>query len=122
MGPVGLNGLNREPNVVPMIDILLVLLISAMLGLLPQWKAEVVLPQPASEPGPRVETANIVLSIGPGPTYAINRQPIPRDRLVPELAKVYEGRPEKILFIEPHMPGPFDVTFRTSRYMNSSPS
>lgn len=95
-----LGGLNREPNVVPMIDILLVLLISAILGMLPGWKVEVLLPQPVDQPGPKVTAAEIVLSIAPGPTYTVNGQAVPRGELVPFLTKVYDGRPEKVLFID----------------------
>ena len=95
-----LGGLNREPNVVPMIDILLVLLISAILGMLPGWKVDVLLPQPADQSGPAVTTAQIVLSIAPGPTYRVNGQAVPREELVAFLTKVYEGRPEKVLFID----------------------
>jgi biopolymer transport protein ExbD len=95
-----LGGLNREPNVVPMIDILLVLLISAILGMLPGWKIEVQLPQPVDQPGPATTTAQIVLSIAPGPTYSVNGQAVPRDELVAFLTKVYEGRPEKVLFVD----------------------
>ena|SRR5688572_11474149 len=95
-----LGGLNREPNVVPMIDILLVLLISAILGLLPGWKVEVQLPQPVDQPGPATRVTQIVLSIAPGPTYSVNGQAVPRDQLVAFLTEVYEGRPEKVLFID----------------------
>jgi len=97
-----LGGLNREPNVVPMIDILLVLLITAILGLLPKWKTDIVLPVPAPAPTTDVpvKVTQLVLSIAPGPVYSLNGQAIPRERLIPELAKVYEGRPDKTLFID----------------------
>ena len=96
-------GLNREPNVLPLIDILLVLIIAAMLPrLYPNWRVDVQVPPPAETPltGPVVAPRELVLTIGPGPVYAVNGQPIARDSLVPELAKVFAGRPEKILFID----------------------
>ncbi|MFN0099000.1 MAG: ExbD/TolR family protein [Gemmatimonadaceae bacterium] len=100
MGTVTRDGLDREPNVIPMIDILLVLLIAAMLELLPMWKTEVVLPVPAesSEAGP-VDAA-IVLQVTSGPRYTVNGREIAAPRLIPELTKIYEGRPTKVLFIE----------------------
>jgi biopolymer transport protein ExbD len=100
MGPMQGGGLNREPNVVPMIDILLVLLISAILGLLPGWKTELMLPVPAESDTPIDQGPQLVLSVAPGPIYALNGQPIARDRLVAELTKVYEGRPDKTLYID----------------------
>ena len=100
MGPVTRDGLNREPNVIPMIDILLVLLIAAMLDLLPMWKTEVVLPvpTPAAEAGD--SDASIVLQVTPGPRYAVNGRVIEAGQLIPELTKIYAGRPTKVLFIE----------------------
>lgn len=100
MGPMGGGGLAREPNVVPMIDILLVLLIAGILWSLPQWKTEVQLPVPASDPGPHVAAPSIVLSVRPGPEYAINNRPIARRALVAELTRIYADRPEKVLFID----------------------
>ncbi len=97
------SGLNREPNVLPLIDILLVLIIAAMLPrLYPTWRVDVQVPVPAATltPGPSVAPRELVLSIAPGPAYTLNGQPIARDSLVPELAKVFSGRPEKILFID----------------------
>jgi len=96
------NGLTREPNVLPLIDILLVLIIAAMLPwLIPQWRVDTQLPVPAeSESGTPGESKELVLSITRGPTYTLNGQPIVRDSLVSSLAKVFEGRPDKILFID----------------------
>lgn len=96
------NGLTREPNVLPLIDILLVLIIAAMLPwLIPQWRVDAQLPVPAeSESGTPGESKDLVLSIARGPSYSLNGQPIARDSLVSALAKVFEGRPDKVLFID----------------------
>ena len=46
-------GLNRELNVLPLIDILLVLIIAAMLPrLYPDWRVDVQVPLPADIPTP----------------------------------------------------------------------
>jgi biopolymer transport protein ExbD len=100
MGPVTRDGLNREPNVVPMIDILLVLLIAAILGLLPKWKTEIVLPVPTPASEVSNNDESIVLQVAPGPHYAVNGRVIEAGQLIPELTKIYEGRPTKVLFIE----------------------
>ena len=92
-------GLNHEPNMIPMIDILLVLIISAMIPFMfPQQKLVMQLPQPAS--GPSTEGAAIVLKITPGPTYSVNGREIAPARLVAELAAIYQDRNTKILFID----------------------
>jgi biopolymer transport protein ExbD len=111
MGPMHGGGLNREPNVVPMIDILLVLLIAAILGLLPKWKVEVQLPVPVAEPSAPADAPRIVLSVAPGPTYSVNSQPIPRDELIPRLAAIYDGRPDKVLFIDAARSVPYRDVF-----------
>lgn len=98
MQAFGTRGLTHEPNMIPMIDILLVLIISAMIPFMfPQQKVLMQLPQPAagSEGGPP-----IVLSIAPGPTYAVNGRTIPAAHLVAELAAIYRDRPRKVLFID----------------------
>lgn len=96
------NGLTSQPNVLPLIDILLVLIIAAMLPwLIPSWRVDVQVPVPATPtPGPRPAAKDLVLTIAPGPAYRLNGQAIARDSLVPELTKVFAGRPEKILFID----------------------
>jgi len=97
------NGLTREPNVLPLIDILLVLIIAAMLPwLYPTWRVDVQVPVPADAPtpGPRATPTELVLTITPGPEYRVNGQTIARDSLVPELARIFAPRPDKILFID----------------------
>lgn len=111
MGPMHGGGLDREPNVVPMIDILLVLLIAAILGLLPTWRVDVQLPVPSAEPSTESSAPPIVLSIAPGPTYSVNAQPIPRDELIPRLAAIYDDRPDKVLFIDAARAVPYRDVF-----------
>ena len=62
--------LTREPNVVPMIDVLLVLLIIFMIASASQRRAlDLQLPQQSSggASGP-----SLVLTVHPGPPYALN--------------------------------------------------
>jgi len=91
--------LNREPNVVPMIDILLVLIISAMIPFLfPPWKAVVQLPVESS--GPSAPGTPIVLQIAKGPRYTVNGRAISSERLEAELAAIYRERNDKVLFVD----------------------
>ena len=95
-------GLTNEPNVVPMIDILLVLLIIFMLLQPLSRKAmDVQLPDPTPSQAPPSQAPNqIVLEVGPNDYYAINKQVVQADQLLQELKGVYEGRPDKVLFIK----------------------
>ncbi len=95
-------GYNSEPNMVPMIDILLVLLIIFMMIIPMGRKAfDVQLPDPTAEkPPPNQKVNQIVLEVNPGEQYLINKAPIAKADLFNELKKIYDPRPEKILFIK----------------------
>jgi biopolymer transport protein TolR len=98
----GSEGLKNEPNVVPMIDVLLVLLIIFMM-IIPLSRVAIDLqlpdPKPADEPPPP-DTKQIVLEVLPGGVYAVNKEAIPKDRLGARLKEIYDPRPEKIMFIK----------------------
>ena len=88
--------LTAEPNVTPMIDVLLVVLIVFMVAMVRvHHTMDVQLPQvctglcEASDP--------IVLEVLPGPTYRINRSPVAPGELLARLRRIYEPRPEKII-------------------------
>jgi biopolymer transport protein TolR len=98
----GKKGLENDINVTPMIDVLLVLLIIFMAALPSMRKAiDVQLP----DPNPSVQPANqkndqIVLEVNPNGQYLINSQAHTREDLPLALKSVYEGRPDKVLFIK----------------------
>lgn len=94
--------LQNEPNVTPMIDVLLVLLIIFMM-VIPLSRRAIDLqlpdPNPAQVSSPQLSN-QIVLEVMPGEQYAINKRAVTRANLYNELKTVYEGRPDKILFIK----------------------
>ena len=94
--------LTNEPNVTPMIDVLLVLLIIFMM-VIPLSRRAIDLqlpdPNPAQVSTPQ-QSNQIVLEVMPGEQYAINKRAVSRASLFEELKTVYEGRPDKILFIK----------------------
>ena len=98
----GGGGLTSEPNVVPMIDIMLVLLIIFMI-MQPLVRKAIDLQIPT--PNPTVMPANsksdqIVLEVFPEGKLAINKQDVSKEQLAEKLKEIYDPRPEKVLFIK----------------------
>jgi biopolymer transport protein TolR len=107
-------GLTNEPNMTPMIDVLLVLLIIFML-IVPQNRKAIDIqlpdPQPATAPANAVSN-QIVLEVLPGGSYAVNKAPVPKEGLKQRLKEIYEPRPEKIIFVKGDPSVPYqDVIF-----------
>ena len=99
---MGGGGVRAEPNVTPMIDVMLVLLIIFMMAV-PMMRKAIDLQLP--DPTPQQVTANqpvnqIVLQVLPGGKYKINTEDVTKDRLGARLKEIYDPRPEKIIFIK----------------------
>lgn len=90
--------LEAEPKVTPMIDVLLVLLITFMLSVALRKAIPVQLPDPAPVVDGAIDDP-IVLSVAPGPRYAINGQPVEAARLQARLAELFAPRPHKLIFV-----------------------
>jgi biopolymer transport protein ExbD len=98
----GGSNLNNEPNVVPMIDIMLVLLIIFMI-MQPMMRKAIDMQLP--DPQPTTVTANtasdqIVLEVLPEGNFAVNKEPLTKDNLGKRLVEIYENRPDKIMFVK----------------------
>lgn len=97
----GANRLTNDINVTPMIDVLLVLLIIFMLVVPMSRKAlDLQLPDPTPQEQTGPPPPQIVLEVQPGNKYFVNKEPIPKDRLLARLTEIYNGRPEKIIFVK----------------------
>jgi len=97
----GNNRLTNDINVTPMIDVLLVLLIIFMLVVPMSRKAiDLQLPDPTPAPEQGPPPPQIVLEVQPGNKYFVNKEPIPKERLLARLTEIYNGRPEKIIFVK----------------------
>lgn len=100
----GAAGIKAEPNVVPMIDIMLVLLIIFML-VVPAISAgfQAVPPQGVNlKPHPE-EERDQVLGIDADGQYYLNKAAIPNAELGQRLRTIYENRTEdKLLYVKAH--------------------
>ena len=93
------------PNVTPMIDVLLVLLIVFMVLVIRVHRTlDVQLPASAGEGG----SSGIVLEVLPGSTFRINSEFVPGASLEPRLTAIYRDRPDKVI----HVAGTPGVKYR----------
>lgn len=97
-------GYTNEPNVIPMIDILLVLLIIFMMQVAQQRKAmDVQLPREQQVQQDQTEAARtnqIVMELGADGSYSINADTLPKEALDAKLHEIYDRRPAKVMFLK----------------------
>jgi len=96
------SGAMRDPNVTPIIDVMLVLLIIFMVVTpLTQAGHDVELPESAenvaqdSQPDPN----QLVLDIDAAGQVTINKQPVTRDELPLRIRDIFETRADKTIFL-----------------------
>jgi biopolymer transport protein ExbD len=94
---------SAEPNVVPMIDILLVLLIIFMMQI-PLSRQAMDVQVPAEEKVKKqqqnAQSNQIVLELRDDGSYAVNTQAVPKGGLDAKFHEIYDERPAKLLFIK----------------------
>ncbi len=104
-------GAMSEPNVVPLIDILLVLLIIFMVitPLVPKGLDALVPqpPPPGAKSDPELLAKTVVVQVTKDGRVKINQEDTNWDRLGPRLEEIFKTRAEKVAFVK----GDDDVEF-----------
>jgi biopolymer transport protein TolR len=102
---VGTNkGAMSEPNIVPLIDVLLVLIIIFMV-ITPTISQglDTIVPQPPpphQKENPDLLNKTIVVVVGAGGDVMINQDKSSWDQLGPSLSKIFAQRAEKVAFVK----------------------
>jgi biopolymer transport protein TolR len=110
----GSKGVAAEPNIVPLIDVLLVLIIIFMVITPSDSKGlPALVPQPAP---PATKSENepqtVVVQVMQGGRLLINRDPSDWNRLGVQLAKIYAERADKRAFVKGGQEVPFEDVAR----------
>ena len=100
----GKGGAMAEPNVVPLIDILLVLIIIFMVitPTIPKG-LDALVPQPnpnPQQPDPALAAKTVVVQVFPNGSLKINEEPHTWDSLGPRIDAIFRMRAEKVAFIK----------------------
>jgi biopolymer transport protein TolR len=101
---MGGGGVKAEPNVTPMIDVMLVLLIIFMI-VVPAINAgfQAVPPEGTNVKSHPEEETDQVLGIDASGQYYLNKRPIRNEELAQQLKAIYDARTEdKILYVKAH--------------------
>ena len=116
----GKRGIVSEMNVVPLIDILLVLLVIFMIIPVYSKGLDALVPQPSTEKvlGPPPDV--VVIQVLADGTLKINQEPVTFDKLGPRLEEVFKQRASRIAFIRGDGPVEFGVVAKVIDVMHTS--
>jgi biopolymer transport protein TolR len=116
----GNRGVVSEMNVVPLIDILLVLLVIFMIIPVHNKGLDALVPQSSttSEP-PRPENVIVVQVLADG-TMRINQEPVTYETLDARLEEIFKMRASRIAFIRGEAPVEFGVVAKVIDVMHTS--
>jgi len=116
----GKGGVVSEMNVVPLIDILLVLLVIFMIIPAHYKGLDALIPQASRrpDPDPRPELVVVVQVLEDG-TLRINQEPVTWDRLGSRLEEVFKLRASRVAFIRGDGPVEFGVVAKVIDVMHT---
>ena len=109
-----------EMNVVPLIDILLVLLVIFMIIPHQQKGLDTQLPQPATAATPPRPETVIVVQVQASGELRINQDPVAWDQLASRLEAIFKERATKVAFIRGEAPVEFAQVARVVDILHGS--
>jgi biopolymer transport protein ExbD len=118
----GRRGVVADPNVVPLIDILLVLLVIFMIIPVHRKGLDVQIPQPSTQTDPVLPPDDdvVVVQVLADGTLRINQQPVTWDNLGSRLGEVFKSRASRTAFIRGDGLVEFGVVARVIDVMHTS--
>jgi biopolymer transport protein TolR len=117
----GKRGIVSEMNVVPLIDILLVLLVIFMIIPVYSKGEEALVPQASAEKGPEPPRDEVVvIQVLADGTLKINQEPITFDNLGPRIEEIFKQRATRVAFIRGDKPVEFGVVANVIDVMHTS--
>ena len=117
----GKRGIVSEMNVVPLIDILLVLLVIFMIIPVYSMGLDALVPQPSTDKtvAPPPEEVVVVQVLADG-SLRINQEPVSFDKLSGRLEEVFKLRASRVAFIRGDAPVEFSVVASVIDVMHTS--
>jgi biopolymer transport protein TolR len=117
----GKRGIVSEMNVVPLIDILLVLLVIAMIVQVHTVGEEALIPQAMAETSPPpMPNEVVVIQVLADGTLKINQEPVSFEKLGPRIEEIFKQRVSRIAFIRGDQPVEFGVVAKVIDVMHTS--
>jgi biopolymer transport protein ExbD/biopolymer transport protein TolR len=116
----GKHGVVSEMNVVPLIDILLVLLVIFMIIPVHNVGLDTKLPQPSVQPPGTPPPDVVVVQVLADGTLRINQEPVSWDRLAARIEEVFKPRATRVAFIRGDGPVEFGVVAKVIDVMHAS--
>jgi len=116
----GKRGIVSDMNVVPLIDILLVLLVIFMMIRGYSMGEDALVPQPSTEKvvGPPPDV--VVIQVLADGTLRINQEPVTFDKLGARIEEVFKQRAARVAFIRGDQPVEFGVVAQVIDVMHTS--
>jgi biopolymer transport protein TolR len=120
MSVSGKRGIVSDMNVVPLIDILLVLLVIFMMIRGYSMGEEALVPLPSTEKAVGPPPDVIVIQVLADGTLRINQEPVSFDKLGSRIGEIFKQRAARVAFIRGDQPVEFGVVAQVIDIMHTS--
>ena len=117
----GKRGIVSDMNVVPLIDILLVLLVIFMMIRVDSLGLDALIPQQSTQPREeKFRDEVVVIQVLADGTLRINQEPVPFDKLGSRIEEIFKLRATRVAFIRGDKPVEFGVVAEVIDVMHVS--